>query len=225
MQHYWSRYSLKLKENNFDFPLPGFLIKNHKQEIKTRIELYEKTVTADLRSPGHELFPFKKEMRLEVDNEKIDDLTGEILEKLADPVENFIEEMVEEDPEARTSYDEAYGAFQDHCSKNGITVLKRQTFLKNFGYHFERRRLGPRGNQVYYFMGCRIEPYEKNDEQGEVEVLDHGTLIEMFYGVKGSNQVGYASNDKNSLKNTGFESNSNGIQLASYTNRVRNERE
>jgi len=109
--------------------------------------------------------------------------------------------------------------------KKGITVLKRQTFLKNFGYHFERRRLGPRGNQVYYFMGCRIEPYEKNDEQGEVEVPDHGTLIEMFYGVKGSNQVGYASNDKNPLKNTGFESNSNGIQLASNTNRVRNERE
>jgi len=215
----------KLKENNFDFPLPGFLIKNHKQEIKTRIELYEKTVTADLRSPGHELFPFKKEMRLEVGNEKIDDLTGEILEKLADPVENFIEEMVEEDPEARTSYDEAYGAFQDYCSKKGITVLKRQTFLKNFGYHFERRRLGPRGNQVYYFMGCRIEPYEKNDEQGEVEVPDHGTLIEMFRGVKGSNQVGYASNDKNPLKNTGFENNSNGIQLASNTNRVRNERE
>ena len=215
----------KLKENNFEFPFPGFIIRKHKQEIKTMVELYEKTVPVDLRSPGHELFPFKKEMRLEVDNEKIDDLTGEILEKLADPVENFIEEMVEEDPEARTSYDEAYGAFQDYCSRKGITVLKRQTFLKNFGYHFAKRRLGPRGDQVYYFMGCKIEPYEKNDEQGEAEVPDHGTLIEMFHGVKGSNQVGYASNEKNPMKNTGFESNSNGIQLASSTNRVRNERE
>jgi len=162
---------------------------------------------------------------LEVDNEKIDDLTGEILEKLADPVENFIEEKVEEDPEAKTSYDEAYGAFENYCSRKGITVLKRQTFLKNFGYHFERRRLGPRGNQTYYFMGCKIEPYEKNDEQEEVEIPDYKTLIELFPELKGSNQVGYASNDKNPLKNTGSENNSNGIQLASSTNRVRNERE
>jgi len=215
----------KLKESNFEFPLPGFIIRKHKQEIKTMVELYEKTVPVDLRSPGHELFPFKKEMRLEVDNEKIDDLIGEILEKLADPVENFIEEMVEEDPEARTSYDEAYGAFQDYCSKKGITVLKRQTFLKNFGYHFERRRLGSRGNQVYYFMGCRIEPYEKNNEQEEAEILDQKTLIEIFPELKGSIQVGYALNDKNSLKNSGSENNSNGIQHASSINRVRNERE
>jgi len=215
----------KLKENNFEFPLAGFIIKKHKQEIRTMVELYEKTVPVDLRSPEHELFPFKKETRLEVDNEKMDDLTGEILEKLADPVENFIEEMVEVDPEARTSYDEAYGAFQDYCSRKGITVLKRQTFLKNFGYHFERRRLGPRGNQIYYFMGCKIEPYERNDQEEEAEILDQKTLIEMFPELKGSIQVGYALNDKNSLKNSGSGNNSNGIQHASSTNRVRNERE
>jgi len=215
----------KLKENNFEFPLPGFIIRKHKQEMRALVELYEKTIPIDLRSPEHGLFPFKKETRLEVDNEKVDDLTGEILEKLADPVENFIEEMVEEDPEARTSYDEAYGAFEDYCSRKGITVLKRQTFLKNFGYHFGKRKLGPRGNQIYYFMGCRIEPYEKNDEQEEVEIPDQKTLLEMFPELKGSIQVGYASNDKNPLKNTGSENNSNGIQLASSTNRVRNERE
>jgi len=215
----------KLKQNNFEFPLPGFIIRKHKQQIRIMIELYEKTVPIELRSPEHELFPFKKEIKLEVDNEKIDDLTGEILDKLADPVENFIEEMVEEDPEARISCDEAYEAFQDYCSRKGITVLKRQTFLKNFGYHFGRRKLGARGNQTYYFMGCRIEPYEKNDEQEEVEIPDQKILIEMFPELKGSIQVGYALNDKNSLKNSGSENNSNGIRLASSTNRVRNERE
>jgi len=215
----------KLKQNNFEFPLPGFIIRKNKQEITTRVELYEKTVPIELRSPEHELFPFKKETRLEVDNEKIDDLTGEILDKLADPVENFIEEMVEEDPEARISYDEAYEAFQGYCLRKGITVLKRQTFLKNFGYHFGRRKLGPRGNQTYYFMGCKIEPYEKNDEQREVEIPDQKTLIEMFPELKGSIQVRYALNNKNSLKNSASEDNSNGIRHASSINRVRNERE
>jgi len=215
----------KLRESNFEFPLPGFIIRKHKQEIRTMVELYEKTVPVDLRSPEHELFPFKKETRLEVDNEKIDDLTGEILDKLADPVENFIGEMVEEDPDARISYDEAYEAFQDYCSRKGITVLKRQTFLKNFGYHFERRRLGPRGNQTYYFTGCKIEPYEKDGEQEETEILDQKTLIEIFPELKGSIQVGYALNDKNPLKNSGSQNNSNGIQLASSINRVRNKKE
>jgi len=74
-------------------------------------------------------------------------------------------------------------------------------------------------------MGCRIEPYEKNNEQEEVEIPDQKILIEMFPELKGSIQVGYALNDKNSLKNSSSESNSNGIQLASSTNRVRNERE
>jgi len=173
----------KLIDNNFKFPLPDFVASEHGE--KGLVDRNEKA---------------------------IEDKTAVLLEKLADPVENFIEEAVEEDPNSSTSYDDAYTAFENYCENKGIPTLRRQTFLKNFGFHYDRRRLGPRGNRTYYFIGCKIEPLEKKETKKNTKKPYQSVLNELLSKDRGSLQVGHGVNEQNPLKNTGSDNDSSGVQ-------------
>jgi phage/plasmid-associated DNA primase len=173
----------KLIDNNFKFPLPNFVVSEQSEE--NPIDISEK---------------------------EIEDKTAAILEKLADPVENFIEEVVEDDPDSIISYDEAYASFEDYCENKGIPTLRRQTFLKNFGFHYYRKRLGPRGNRTYYFVGCRIEPLEKKETKKNTKGLYQSVLNELLSLDRGASQVGHEVNEQETLKNSDSKNNKNGVQ-------------
>jgi len=173
----------KLIDNNFKFPLPNFVVLEHGE--KGPVDRSEKA---------------------------IEDKTAVLLEKLADPVENFIEEIVEDDPNAITSYDDAYTAFENYCENKGIPTLRRQTFLKNFGFRYDRRRLGPRGNRMYYFIGCKIEPLEKKETKKDTKGLYQSVLNELLSKDRGTSQVGHGVNEQNPLKNSDSEDNKTGVQ-------------
>ena len=173
----------KLIDNNFKFPLPDFVASEHAE--KGSVDRSEKA---------------------------IEDKTAVMLEKLADPVENFIEEAVGDDPNSSISYDDAYTAFEIYCENKGIPTLRRQTFLKNFGFHYDRRRLGPRGDRAYYFIGCKIEPLERKETRGDIKRSYQSVLNELVSKDKGSLQVGHGGNEQNPLKNTGSDTDSSGVQ-------------
>jgi len=173
----------KLIDNNFKFPLPDFVASEHAE--KGSVDRSEKA---------------------------IEDKTAVMLEKLADPVENFIEEAVGDDPNSSISYDDAYTAFENYCENKGIPTLRRQTFLKNFGFHYDRRRLGPRGDRAYYFIGCKIEPLERKETRGDIKRSYQSVLNELVSKDKGSLQVGHGGNEQNPLKNTGSDTDSSGVQ-------------
>jgi len=158
----------KLIDNNFKFPLPDFAVSEHSKE--TPVDRSEKA---------------------------IEDKTAILLEKLADPVENFIEEVVEDDPNSSTSYDDAYTAFENYCENKGIPTLSRQTFLKNFGFHYDRRRLGPRGNRIYYFIGCKIEPLEKKETKKDTKRLYQSVLDELLSKDRGHYKLDTGQMNKN----------------------------
>ena len=92
-----------------------------------------------------------------------EEATTELLEKLADPVENFIEDVIEDADDAQLQVDEAFISFQKWCADVGIIPLKRQTFMSRFREFYKKKRLGPRGKQDYYFLGCSISDARKED--------------------------------------------------------------
>ena len=157
----------KLIDNNFKFPLPDFVASEHAENGS--VDRSEKA---------------------------IEDKTAVMLEKLTDPVENFIEEAVEDDPNSSISYDDAYAAFENYCENKGIPTLRRQTFLKNFGFHYNRRRLGPWGDRTYYFVGCKIEPLERKETRGDIKRSYQNLLNELVSKDKGSLQVGQGVTNK-----------------------------
>ena len=96
--------------------------------------------------------------------------TARCLDQLADPVENFIQEEIEEieydndqseDSEgninARITVDDVFTRFEKWCSIKGIVVMKRQRFVKKFGDAYQKRRLGPKDNRKYFFVGCAFK--------------------------------------------------------------------
>ena len=97
-----------------------------------------------------------------------DDQTAQLLDKLADPVENFIEEETEYDEDHSSPVDDAYSRFQEWCKEKGIPTISRQTFVKKFGHAYPKKRAGPRGNRTYIFSNCYL--YETdvkvNDQVG-----------------------------------------------------------
>lgn len=90
-----------------------------------------------------------------------DEATGELLDKLADPVDNFIEEAVEDEEGAQVRVEDAFNGFKEWCSTSGVTLLKRQVFVKKFGDVYTKKRLGPKGKQEYFFMDCTLSEEEK----------------------------------------------------------------
>jgi phage/plasmid-associated DNA primase len=100
-----------------------------------------------------------------------DDATTDILEQLADPISNFVDEMTEYQEGINTSADDAVAAFIEWCDSKGIPPLKPQVFKRGFGKHYEKRRLGPRGAQDYFYMNCRIFDIEdRPNVQSQIQV-------------------------------------------------------
>ena len=90
-------------------------------------------------------------------NEQIsDDETAQLLDKLADLVENFIEEQTEYDEEGLVPVEEAHETFMEWCKKKGIPKIARQTFVKKFGKTYHKKIIGPRGKRAYYFTNCSV---------------------------------------------------------------------
>jgi len=85
-----------------------------------------------------------------------DDATAGILEELADPVSNFVEEMTEYQEGINTSASDAVSAFVEWCNSKGISPLKPQMFKKGFGKYYTKKLLGPRGGQEYFYINCKI---------------------------------------------------------------------
>ncbi|MCL4342049.1 MAG: primase-like DNA-binding domain-containing protein [Candidatus Thermoplasmatota archaeon] len=123
-----------------------------------------------------------------------DDETAQLLNKLADPVENFIEEETEYDKDSTVPVDDAYLRFREWCKRKGIPAIARQTFVKKFSHTYPKRRSGPRGNRVYVFSGCYL--YED-----EIKIED---------------QVGHGSGYGETVKLTGFANEVTRVQHEYY---------
>ncbi|EQD48031.1 hypothetical protein B1A_14221, partial [mine drainage metagenome] len=106
--------------------------------------------------------------------ERTPESTQDALDRLADPVENFIEEMTENAEGTTVNVDDAYHAFADWCSGKGIPTLTRQTFVKKFGYTYPKKLRGARKDRAYVFTECIIFDTGIDLEiQGQLQV-EHG---------------------------------------------------
>ena len=103
-----------------------------------------------------------------------DDSTAMVLDQLADPVENFIEEETESIKDKKTSVKEAYSRFVEWSKSKGISILARPTFTKRFGYSFYKKLLGSRGNREYYFIDCQLNGADEGDEVQRHLRVEHG---------------------------------------------------
>ena len=99
--------------------------------------------------------------------------TMEVLDRLADPVENFIEEATEESNED-VPVDKAYNAFEIWCDAKGIPALSSQTFKKKFGQSYPKKKRGAHQSREYVFTGCRIFDLETEDETQVLLQVGHG---------------------------------------------------
>ena len=88
--------------------------------------------------------------------EMTDDATADVLDQLADPVQNFIEEETEYAKDCTVLVENAYVRFTDWCDDKGIPVLTKQTFTKKFSYTYPKKKLGPRKKQSYNFTDCML---------------------------------------------------------------------
>jgi phage/plasmid-associated DNA primase len=103
-----------------------------------------------------------------------DDATTDILDKLADPVSNFVEEMTEYQEGINTSASDAVSAFVEWCNSKGISPLKPQMFKKGFGKYYTKKLLGPRGGQEYFYINCKIFDTETELEIQSSFQVDYG---------------------------------------------------
>ncbi|MHB8559810.1 MAG: primase-like DNA-binding domain-containing protein [Thermoplasmataceae archaeon] len=122
--------------------------------ITLLIQVLRKLVDRDFQFPG--------EMTAES--------TQEVLDRLADPVENFIEEVTEYMEDNLTDVDEAYNAFTEWCRGKGIHVLARQTFVHKFGFTYAKKNIGSRGEQEYVFIDCHLLDTEVEVKQAPFQV-------------------------------------------------------
>ena len=127
-----------------------------------------------------------------------DDETAQLLDKLADPVENFIEEQTEYDEEGLVPVEEAHETFTEWCKRKGIPTIARQTFVKKFGKTYHKKIIGPRGKRTYYFTNCSVF---YDDIKGNP---------------KNSDKVDHAFNVTKTLKNWVYGNEIHGDQLPSH---------
>jgi len=88
--------------------------------------------------------------------ELTDDATQDILDKLADPISNFVEEVTEYEEGTNTIVIDAVTAFTKWCDSKGISPLKPQAFKKGFGKYYTKKFIGPRGGREYFYINCKI---------------------------------------------------------------------
>ncbi len=94
------------------------------------------------------------------------DGVDDLLMLLADPVEFFIEEKTEFDENSSTLVDEAYKAFVEWCAREGIPAMSKHVFVDKFKRTYPKKRMGTRGNQVYFFTGCDMIDTDEDDRYG-----------------------------------------------------------
>ena len=103
-----------------------------------------------------------------------DEATAEIMDQLADPVAQFIEECTEYDKDGSVLVDEAYERFLEWLKSKGIPNIARQTFVKNFGRTYAKKRIGPRGKRDYAFTCCNLYEVDLNVEPEKQKQVGHG---------------------------------------------------
>ncbi len=104
--------------------------------------------------------------------------TMEQLDRLADPVENFIEEMTESMEGSEVSVEDAYDSFKDWCIANGIPPLAPQSFKKKFGYSYPKKLRGKRSDRKYVFTDCNIFGEDIEVKTQELIQVEHGGSIQ-----------------------------------------------
>ena len=93
-------------------------------------------------------------------NESSEDATTELLQKLADPIGNWLDECVSYVQGAEIKVDEAFEAFDKYCRERGIPTPPQQTFTSRVGDPYPKKRGGPKGKRFYIFTGLMLEPDE-----------------------------------------------------------------
>lgn len=107
-----------------------------------------------------------------------DDSTAMVLDQLADPIENFIEEETEPEEGGYILVEDAYSRFIEWSDLKGIPSMARQTFVKRFGYTFPKKKLGSRGNREYYFIGCALIRSDIDVESQNQLQVGHGVNVQ-----------------------------------------------
>ncbi|OWP56904.1 MAG: hypothetical protein B2I17_03365 [Thermoplasmatales archaeon B_DKE] len=120
--------------------------------------------------------------------------TVELMDKLADPVENFIEECTEPMEGAAAEVNRAYDTFVKWCNDKGITAISAQMFKRQFGWTYKKKRYKRGKDTGYEFIGCALIVSEDDDEREE-EYQDH------FQDGTGSN---FHESRKNGFRGTGY---------------------
>lgn len=172
--------------------LDGKIMESERDAIAALLmQILHKLIANDFWFPGELLF----------------DSTAELLEQLADPVANFIEEETEYSEGATVAVDDAFARFGEWCSNKGIPIIARQTFSKKFGRTYEKKRIGPKGKQVYVFTDCVL-----NENTQDVR-----NLLEVPF------EVGYHSDDGETPEISRARDRYRGIQHASMIPRMEKE--
>ena len=99
--------------------------------------------------------------------EMSDDSTALLIEQLADPVENFIEEETEYKEENKEPVDDAYSRFLEWCKAKGIPQIAQPTFKKKFGHTYPKKRVGTHGKGGYVFTNCKLYESEVVVQDGD----------------------------------------------------------
>jgi putative DNA primase/helicase len=106
--------------------------------------------------------------------EMSDDATADLLEQLADPVQNFIDEETEYVEENQVLTEDVYSRFTEWCKQRGIPALTKQTFTKRFSYTYPKKKLGPRKKRNYYFINCMLTGIDEDVTVQDRLQVGHG---------------------------------------------------
>lgn len=104
--------------------------------------------------------------------EKTNEETAEIIEKLADPVSNFQEELMEPAENHNEPVVKVYEAFTNFCEAKGIPVMSKQTFTRKMGFTYPKKKVGDRNDRYYAFVGCVLSQSE--EENTKTIQVGHG---------------------------------------------------
>lgn len=138
--------------------------------------------------------------------------TVDLMERLADPVENFIDECTEPVEGITVEVNKAYNAFENWCEDKGITPVSAQTFKKSFGWTYPKKKYHRANETGYEFVGCVLIGSEDQDREDEGEKQSH------FEGGTGMESPG---TQKNGFRGNGYRQ----FQHVSVTKREEREKE
>ncbi len=103
-----------------------------------------------------------------------EDAISQLMDHLANPVEYFIEEKIEEDSNSKIREDELLEAFEDFCDENSIPKISKNLFTRTFAKSFQRKKQGTRANRVNYYLECKLALSDKELKINTEEKVGHG---------------------------------------------------